>query len=91
MENNETQVEQKNEKFLTPSKFELIIDKKVSENGQGYIEAIVEYCDENLLDYSEVAKYVSKNLRKKVEEDAVANNYFPRISASLVFEEAEEN
>lgn len=83
--------EKTNDKFLTPSKFELIIDKKVSDADQGYIEAIVEYCDENLLDYAEVAKYVSKNLRKKVEEDAVANNYFPRISASLVFEEAEEN
>lgn len=83
--------EKTNDKFLTPSKFELIIDKKVSETDQGYIEAIVEYCDENLLDYAEVAKYVSKNLRKKIEEDAIANNYFPRISLSLMFEGESEN
>lgn len=77
---------QNNEVFLTPSKFELIIDKMVFESDYNYMQAIVEYCEEQLIDYEDIKKYLNSNLKKKIQADAITYNYFGK-RATLPFEE----
>lgn len=74
-----------NERFLTASKFEMIIDKMVFESDYTYVEAILEYCEEHSLDPEDTVKYINSNLKKKIEVEAITRNYLPRKS-TLQFE-----
>jgi hypothetical protein len=77
--------EDMNDRFLTASKFESIIDKMVHESDYTYVEAILEYCEENSLDPEDTVKYINTNLKKKIEVEAIMHNYLPKKS-TLQFE-----
>ena len=81
------QSEDANEKFLTPQKFEQIIDRMVYDSDYSYVEAILEYCEDHSLDPEETVRYINSNLKKKIEVEAVMNNYLPKKSSlELVME-----
>lgn len=64
--------------FLTPSKFEALIDQMVNESDYTYVEAIIEYCEENGVDEDQIAKSINPNLKRKLEADAIRLNYLPK-------------
>lgn len=72
--------EDMNEIFLTPTKFESIIDNMVFESDYTYIEAILVYCEDNALDNEDVVKHINTNLKKKIEVEAMAQHYLPKKS-----------
>jgi genome maintenance exonuclease 1 len=67
-------------KFLTPSRFALEIEKIVAEEKINYIDAIVHYCELNELEVESVTKLVSKPLKEKLKWDATRLNFMKRTS-----------
>jgi hypothetical protein len=67
-------------KFLTPSKFSLEIEKIVVEEKFNYIDAIVHYCDINNLEIESISKLVSKPLKERLKWDATRLNFMKKTS-----------
>ena len=67
-------------KFLTPSKFALEIEKIVAEEKLNYIDAIVHYCEVNELEVDSVTKLVSKSLKERLKWDAIRLNFMKKTS-----------
>jgi len=67
-------------KFLTPSKFALEIEKIVAEEKLNYIDAIVHYCEVNELEVESVTKLVSKSLKERLKWDAIRLNFMKKTS-----------
>jgi len=80
MENNRELEQAIENKFLTPSKFALEIEKIVSEENINYIDAIVHYCEINGLDVESVAKLISKPLKERLKWDATRLNFMKKTS-----------
>lgn len=80
METN-TELEQAIEnKFLTPSKFALEIEKIVAEENLNYIDAIVHFCEINSLEVESVTKLISKPLKERLKWDATRLNFMKKTS-----------
>jgi hypothetical protein len=76
-----TELEQAIEdKFLTPSKFALEVEKIVIEENCNYIDAIVNYCQINNLEVDSITKLVSKPLKERLKYDAINLNFMKRTS-----------
>jgi ribosomal protein S17E len=60
--------------------FEQKIDAIVQEKHLNYIDAIVDYCEENDFDIESVAQITSKSLKEKIASDAQSLNYLPKKS-----------
>lgn len=76
-----TELEQAIEdKFLTPSKFALEVEKIVIEENCNYIDAIVLFCGENNLEVDSITKLVSKPLKERLKYDAINLNFMKRSS-----------
>ena len=67
-------------KFLTPSKFALEIEKIVIEENFNYIDAICHYCEINNLEVESVTKLISKPLKEKLKYDAISLNFMKKTS-----------
>jgi hypothetical protein len=67
-------------KFLTPSKFALEIEKIVAEENLNYIDAILMYCEGNSLEVESVTKIISKPLKEKLKWDATRLNFMKKTS-----------
>ena len=67
-------------KFLTPIKFSMEIEKIVLEEGVNYIDAIVQYCDTNNIEVESVSKLISKPLKEKLKWDATQLNFMKKTS-----------
>jgi hypothetical protein len=67
-------------KFLTPSKFALEIEKIVIEENLNYIDSICHYCEINSLEVESVTKLISKPLKEKLKNDAISLNFMRKTS-----------
>ena len=67
-------------KFLTPSKFAIEIEKIVAEENFNYIDAIVHYCEINSLEVDSVTKLISKPLKERIKWDATRLNFMKKTS-----------
>jgi hypothetical protein len=68
------------DKFLTPSKFALEIEKIVAEENCNYIDAICHYCEISGIDVESVTKLISKPLKERLKYDAISLNFMKRTS-----------
>jgi hypothetical protein len=68
------------DKFLTPSKFSLEIEKIVAEEGMNYIDAICHYCEINNIEVDSITKLVSKPLKERLKYDAINLNFMKKTS-----------
>jgi hypothetical protein len=69
-------------KILTKQEFALEIERRVRFKSIGYLEAIIDYCDDRGIDPDEISKLVVGSLKEKLEAEAQRNNLLPK-SASL--------
>jgi hypothetical protein len=69
-----------NEKFISRDKFTEDIEKIVLETNQPYIDAIVQYCEDNTIDIETVNKLISKPLKEKIRVEAMDLNYLKKTS-----------
>lgn len=56
--------------FDSPAQFSLHIETLSAQSDQTYIETILEFCDDNLVDYDDVAKLLTPVLKQKILEQA---------------------
>ena len=68
------------EKFVSREKFTESIENHVKKTGMTYIDAIVEYCDDNKIDIESVNKLISKPLKEKIRFEATELNYLKKTS-----------
>ncbi len=68
------------DKFLTPSKFAIEIEKIVAEEGFNYIDAILYYCESNSLEIESITKLISKPLKERLKWDAIRLNFMKKTS-----------
>jgi hypothetical protein len=66
--------------LMTPKKFAIKIESMVAQGGITYMEAILEYCDQNEMEPDAIAPLVSKPLKEKLEADARELNFLPRVA-----------
>jgi ATP-dependent Clp protease ATP-binding subunit ClpA len=71
-------------KFLTPSKFSLEVEKIVAEENINYIDAICHYCEINNIEVESVAKLVSKPLKERLKWDAIRLNFMKKTSRAIL-------
>ena len=68
------------DKFMTPSKFALEIEKIVIEENLNYIDAIISYCEYNNLEIESVTKLISKPLKDRLKWDAIQLNFMKKTT-----------
>ena len=69
-----------NDKFVSKEKFAEDIECLVSKTSMNYIDAIVEYCEQNNIEIETVNKLVSKPLKEKLKYEATELNYLKKTS-----------
>ncbi len=69
-------------KFLTPERFSLDIERYVRNNSCNYIEGIVHYCEENEIEIETVSKLMTKPLKEKLKINAIELNFLKGVSKS---------
>ena len=65
---------------ITPKRFALIIDELVRTKHLTHMEAIIYYCEQNLMEPEQVTKWIDRSLKEKLQADAEALNYLPKTS-----------
>jgi hypothetical protein len=65
-------------KFRSPNEFSLYIEEKVIREKIGYMDAIIQYCEEIDIDIESISKLVNQSLKDKVQNEAEEQNYIKR-------------
>ncbi len=65
---------------ITPKRFALIVDELVRTKHLTHMEAIIYYCEQNLMEPEQVTKWIDRSLKEKLQADAEALNYLPKTS-----------
>ncbi len=69
-----------NDKFVSKDKFAEDIEHLVLNTKMNYIDAIVEYCEDNGIELESVGKLISKPLKEKIKYEATELNYLKKTS-----------
>ena len=64
--------------FKSSNDFSLHIEQIVRDSKLSYMEAVLQYCRENFIEPSDVAKLVNKSLKDKLEVNFQDENYLPK-------------
>lgn len=69
------------DKFQNPHKFSIMIEKLSRENNTDYVDTIINYCEENEMDYDTVAKLLNPTIKDKIRiEFSEKRNMLPRVA-----------
>ena len=66
---------------ITPKRFAIIVDDLVRTKHLTHMEAIIYYCEQNLMEPEQVTKWIDRSLKEKLQADAEALNYLPKTSS----------
>ena len=69
-----------NKKFISKEKFAEDIEMLVLTTNMNYIDAIVQYCEDNEIEIESVGKLISKPLKEKIKYVATELNYMKKTS-----------
>ena len=69
-----------NKKFISKDKFAEDIEHLVLVSGMNYIDAIVQYCEDNDIELESVSKLINKPLKEKLKYVATELNYMKKTS-----------
>jgi hypothetical protein len=72
------------EKFLCSDKFSQKIETIVIENQISYIDAIIQFCDENSVEVETIPKLLSKPLKEKLKFEATQLNFLKKTSKAML-------
>ena len=62
-------------RFRSPNEFSLYIEERVAEEVIGYMDAVIQYCNEIDIDVESVAKLINQSLKDKIQIEAEDQNY----------------
>ena len=63
---------------ITPKKFAIIVDELVRTKHLTHMEAIIYYCEQNLIEPDTITKWIERSLKEKLQADAEALHYLPK-------------
>ena len=63
---------------ITPKKFAIIVDELVRTKRLTHLEAIIYYCEQNLIEPDTITKWIDRSLKEKLQADAEALHYLPK-------------
>lgn len=66
--------------FESPNEFSLHIETLARELEMSPLDAILLYCEENLLEPEDISNLINKSLKNKLERDFIDMNYLPKQS-----------
>jgi hypothetical protein len=72
------------EKFLCSDKFSQKIETIVRDNKVSYIDAIVQFCEENSVEVETIPKLISKPLKEKLKYEAMQLNFLKKTSKAIL-------
>jgi len=72
------------EKFLCSNKFSQKIETIVKENQISYIDAILQFCEENSVELETIPKLISKPLKEKLKFEATQLNFLKKTSKAML-------
>jgi hypothetical protein len=64
--------------FKNSNEFSLNIEKIVADRRINYMDAVLEYCKDNYLEPQDIARYINKSLKDKIEMNFRELNYLPK-------------
>lgn len=62
-------------RFRSPNEFSLHIEERVLREKIGYMDAVIQYCNEIDIDIEAVAGLINKSLKDKIRVEAEEQNY----------------
>ena len=65
-------------KFRSPNEFSLHIEERVLREKIGYMDAVIQYCNEVDIDIESVSKLINQSLKDKIQSEAEEQNYFKK-------------
>lgn len=66
-------------RFRSPTEFSYFIDEQVSKFKIGYMDAVINYCNEKDIDIESIGPLINQKLREKIQMEAeLANMIKPR-------------
>ena len=68
------------EQKVTTKRFALLIDELVKTKRLTHMEAIIYYCEQNMLEPASVTKWIDQSLKEKIQLDAEKLNYLPKTA-----------
>lgn len=68
-------------KIINKKTFSALVEEYVYHNDTPYIEAVVEVCNTRELDPSAVSSLLSNSIKDKIEAEAMALNFLPKVNA----------
>lgn len=66
--------------FKTATEFSMYIEEVALKEKMTYLETIMIYCDEHMIDPSDIAGKITKSLKSKLEIDYIKLNYLPKTA-----------
>ena len=69
------------EKFLNKARFSKLVEHEVIQKSIGYMEAILLLCDQNNIDPEDVKKFISPEIKSKLEAEAMSLNFLPKTNS----------
>jgi hypothetical protein len=64
--------------FKNSNEFSLHIEQIVNAKKMSHMDAVLEYCKDNLLEPQDVTKLINKSLKDKIEMNFRELNYLPK-------------
>lgn len=64
--------------FQTANEFSIHIEQLAVEKGLTYLDAVLHFCEQHLLEPDEVSSKINKSLKEKIEQNFRDLNYLPR-------------
>lgn len=65
-------------KFKSPNEFSQYIEQNAIENNMSCMDYVLKYCDDNMLEPSDIAPMINKSLKSKIEQNFRDLNYLPK-------------
>ena len=65
---------------ITPKKFAIIVDELVRTKHLTHMEAILYYCEQNLIEPDTITRWIDRSLKEHLQADAEALHYLPKTS-----------
>ncbi len=65
-------------KFRSPNEFSLHIEERVLREKIGYMDAVIQYCEEVDIDIESISKLINQSLKDKIQNEAEENNFMKR-------------
>jgi hypothetical protein len=74
----QVETEQPQKLFRSSNEFSLYIEMMVQEHKISHMDAVLKYCEDNMLEPQDVSSKINKSLKDKIELNMQELNYLPK-------------